>query len=308
MAEAPPPFLSRWATFVAERFPLGSHLAMAGAFFAGNAAAAVELAGAELRPLPAVLGALATLLIFLRLRIFDEIKDCRTDRDAHPERPLARGLISPREAWRVALLLVGAELLLALGCGLPAAAAWGAVFGFSLLMFREFFIGAWLRPKMELYALAHTLVAGWMGLLVVAAVAGRFPWELPVRAWIFLVANWAVFNVFEFARKTWAPEEERAGVESYSSRLRPAGAAALAMGQVLPAVAFAWPLLAGNAGRAAGLWAAALMAAVPAIAALLYVHSPVRACARLYRGAMTLFIVGYYATLAAMVWGWRFVA
>jgi 4-hydroxybenzoate polyprenyltransferase len=305
VSEAPAGFLPRWAAFVAERFPPARHLLMAGAFFAGNAAAAVALTGGWLRPVTAICGGAATLLIFLRLRIFDEIKDCRTDRDVHPERPLARGLIAPAEAWRVALAVAGAELLLALGCGLPALIAWAAVFGFSLLMFREFFIGAWLRPKMELYAAAHTLVAGWMGLFVAAAVSGQLPWELPARLWIFLIANWAVFNVFEFARKTWAPEEERPGVESYSGRLRPAGAALLAVGQVLPAAALAWPLLAGAAGRTPALWTAALMAAIPTAAASIYVLSPGRSGARLYRGAMTLFIVGYYLALAAVIWAGR---
>jgi 4-hydroxybenzoate polyprenyltransferase len=288
-------FARRWATFVVERFPPVRHAVMVAAFFAGNWAVAAAVAGAKPSVARIACGALATLLIFFRLRVFDEIKDHETDRSKHPGRPLARGLITASEAKRAAAAVAAAEFALALTCGPPAAVAWLGVLGFSLLMYREFFAGRWLRPRMELYAVTHTLVAGWLGLFVAAAVTGRHLWELPSGAWWFAVANWAVFNVFEFARKTFGRDEERPGIESYSSRLGPAGAAALTASQALVAAGIAWFVIG----------AAALVgpAAVAVVICGVYSLFPSRTVGRLLRGVMGLWIVLYYAVVASCVFG-----
>jgi 4-hydroxybenzoate polyprenyltransferase len=299
MSEPAPGFAARWWTFVRERFEPIGHVLMAGAFFAGNAGAARLLVGSRVSAGRAICGGLAVLIVFLRLRIFDEIKDHLTDRDAHPERPLARGLISPAEAKAVAAALAVLEAALALCCGLPALTAWFGVLVFSLLMYREFFVGAWLRPKMELYAVTHTLVAGWMGLLAAAAASGIFAWEMPAGLWLMVPANWAVFNVFEFARKTWGADEERPGIESYSGRLRPAGAAALSVGQVLLAAGMIFAALRAAGMPRAALWTALGLSVPTAAASLFYVVAPRRAAARTFRGVMTAFILGSYLTLAA---------
>lgn len=305
MEKVRPAFLARWGAFTAERFPPLSHLTMGTAFFAGNTAAAIVLAGARPRAVATACAVMVTLRIFFRLRVFDEIKDSKTDRSVHPDRPLARGLISPAEAKRVAFLVALVEMILALVCGLPAFVAWMAVFAFSLLMFREFFVGQWLRPKMELYALTHTLVAGWMGLFVAAAISDLPLWRLPRGLWGFALANWAVFNVFEFARKTWAPEEETAGVESYSNRLGRAGAALLTMGQVAVAAAAGYLLLSESALPRAALWSAIAMLVITGAASLLFLCNPRRGTARLFRGTMAFFIIGYYLALVGCILGGR---
>jgi len=299
MSETTPGFAARWWTFVRERFePLG-HVLMAGAFFAGNAGAARLLLGSDLTVRPAVCASLGVLLTFLRLRIFDEIKDHLTDREAHPDRPLARGLISPTEGRGVAAALAVLEAALALCCGLPALVAWAGVLVYSLLMYREFFIADWLRPKMELYAVAHTLVAGWMGIFVATAVSGRHLWELPAGLWGFILVNWAAFNVFEFARKTWGSDEERPGVESYSRRLRPVGAAVLSMSQVVMATGGILIVLWSEDMFRAAIWTAAALAVPTAVGSLVYSLRAGRSTARAFRGVMTLFILGSYLALAA---------
>lgn len=299
-------FLQRWGTFVRERFAPAAHLPMVAAFVAGNVAATVALTGVPLRPMPVLAAGAATLLIFFRLRIFDELKDSDTDRRLHPERPLARGLITPAEAKRVAAATSLAELLLALACGLPALGGWAAVHGYSLLMYREFGVGSWLRPRLELYAVTHTLVAGWLGLFIAAAFSGLPLWRLPAGVWGFALANWAVFNVFEFARKTRGAEEEEPAVASYSARLRPAGAVALAVSMVAVAAATARvPLRAASLGEAAATAVVAALLLVPAAGALPYLCRPRRRQAALYRGVMQLFIVGFYLALAAAIFAGR---
>lgn len=296
-----PVFVRRWAIFVAERFPLPRHLAMVGAFFAGNAAVAGAVTGASIMTPRSAAAAGVVLLVFLRLRIFDEIKDSRTDRDLHPERPLARGLIGVAEARRVAAGIALVEGLLALICGIGAFAAWLAVLGFSLLMYREFFVGEWLRPRMELYAVSHTLVAAGIGLFVAATVAGAMPWRLPVDIGGFALANWMVFNVFEFARKTYGGQEESSAIDSYSRRLGPRGAALMSLAMVVAAIAATRSALLDTpparylAVALSGLALLVLVTSVP------YLLAPGQSAARLFRGSMQLFLVAFYAVVAVLL-------
>jgi 4-hydroxybenzoate polyprenyltransferase len=270
---------------------------MVGAFFAANALLAVRLAQ-HTAPIDHLLCAFAvTLLVFFRLRIFDEIKDASRDRSEHPERPLARGLISLDEAKQATAVSASAELAFALHAGPPAAVAWLFVSGYSLLMYREFFIGSWLRPKMELYATSHTLVAGWIGLFVVIAATSRWPWDLPNAVWVLVGLNWAIFNLFEFARKSWGQDEERSGIPSYSNRWTPAGAAALALSQAFAAAIASAILLRASLHSAMAVGASSVLAAIVLAASIVYVMKPFQQRARIYRSTMTFFILGIYSIL-----------
>jgi 4-hydroxybenzoate polyprenyltransferase len=283
-----------------ERFPPLHHLPMIGAFLAANALAARGLGG----PTPGwgVLAAVALALLsfFFRMRIFDEIKDYATDLRVNPGRPLARGLISLREAKAVAFLLFGFEGALMAVTGLPGFYAWAAAAAYSLLMYREFFIGPWLRPKMEAYAISHTLVAFFLSLLVFFAFFGAPLRHVPISVLSFAVAGWMVFNVFEFARKTFGPGEEREGVDSYTSRLGPWGAG-------VTVSVMAWLAVAGSLPMAFAEWvpwALALLALlVSAASACMGAHYSDGAAARV-RLSGTLFIGGFYWICAAgLFWG-----
>lgn len=221
--------VARWARFVRERYEPVTHVAMGTAFTLGNAGVAL----AQMRNAQTADGAwwprvtlsvVIVVLFFFRLRIFDEIKDYRTDLKANPDRPLARGLISVAEARRAAWLVASLEIVVAALIGWEMAVAWAVAFGYSLAMYREFWIGPWLRPRMELYAVSHTVVASLLGVCVACAALAVPPWRLPWPVWVLAPANWALFNVFEFSRKTFAPAEEAADVDSYSRRWGAAGA------------------------------------------------------------------------------------
>jgi hypothetical protein len=110
--------------------------------------------------------------------------------------------------------------------GQAAFAAWSLVAGYSLLMYREFFIGRWLRPRLATYAVMHTLVACWIATWTFCAATGREFADMPASYAQLVFANWAVFNLFEFGRKTFGVEEERGPDESYSKRFGPVRAAA----------------------------------------------------------------------------------
>lgn len=282
-----PVTVSRWGTLVRERYPLAIHLGMAAAFTVGNVGAA-SLVGGDRPPWPRVLVSTALVAaFFLRLRIFDEIKDYDTDVAAHPDRPLPRGLISVEEARGGAWAIAFAELILSAAMGWAALSAWTVAFLYSLAMYREFGVGTWLRPRMELYAIVHTVVASLLGVTVTASVVGKPFWSLPPTAWILAPFNWALFNVFEFSRKTFAPSEERPRADSYSKRWGPRGAVALTLAWATVAVACLGGAGAGKdpglAGMGAALlgWAAALALAVP------YLARPAPRYARRFRVSMS---------------------
>jgi len=193
----------------------------------------------------------------------------------------------------VAFGVAAVEGVLAAVCGTHAFAVWAAVLAYTLLMYREFFVGRWLRPRMELYAVTHTFVVVGIGAFV--AVAADGPHEIDAFLVATAAANWAVFNVFEFARKTFAPDEERPGVETYSLRWGPRGAIALTMANVIvAAVALLWTARA----TIAPFCAAGVVAYVVAVA-LPYVVSPRPGRAALYRRGVGAFLLGYYVLLAA---------
>jgi 4-hydroxybenzoate polyprenyltransferase len=286
----------RWTVFVRERYEPLTHGLMASAFAIGNAgvAASAVTPRAATDPGRTALSIALVVLFFFRLRIFDEIKDFETDLVAHPHRPLARGLLSLREASRAALIVSVFEAGVAALLGWGTVLTWAAALVYSLAMFKEFGVGSWLRPRMELYAVSHTLVASLLGLTVACAVTDLMPWMLPPAVWLFAPANWALFNVFEFSRKTFAPTEESEEASSYSSRWGPDGAAAITLSWSMVALAMAAgrvPRLVVGADTALGALAfgvAALLIATP------YLMSRRASAARLFRVAMSVWATSLY--------------
>lgn len=293
----------RWGRFLAERFPLGRHLPLIVCFFAANALAARQATG---MPLPGaatlVIGGAAITLVFLHLRVFDEIKDYDTDRSVHPDRPLPRGLLSVAEARTAAFGLMALELALGLMLGTAVFLSLLGTCLYSLFMYREFFCRQWLRPRLATYALSHTVIACWLGLSAFSVATGLHFWQLPSPFLRFLVADWLVFNVFEFGRKTFGRTEEQPGVDSYSRRFGPAGAAAAVAAMaggatLLPFVPAGGLPLAPVAG-----WGLALLLAVTCSAGAWYALSPEACRGRLFRGTCTLFILGYNLLVALGLW------
>jgi len=294
--------LVRWAAFVGERFPLPVHLPLVLAFGGGNLV--VALYGSAFQPsvgrMASILG--LTLLFFFRLRLFDELKDHDTDLTEHPERPLPRGLATSTEAKRVAAGSLILEGTIALLLGWPTTAGWALAAIYSLLMYREFFCGQWLRPKMELYAVTHTLVAGGMGWFIACAATYSPPWDLGPAVMAFALVNWSVFNVFEFARKTYGCDESDGRAETYSERLGPLGAVLLSLGWAGLAVFLTWYLF-PSLIPAQWVWPARLvLLGPPLVGSFFYLLRPRQKAARIFRALFSAFLFVFYAVLIAAHW------
>lgn len=293
-------FFSRWFAFSQERFPLFRHIILIIFYFSANALVALRSSG--LSPhlsIKGILPAFIVLCIFLHLRIFDEIKDYKHDLIVHKNRPLARGLIRVSEAKAMAFGLIILELVLSLFINSAAFVAAGCTLIYSLIMYKEFFIGDWLRPKMATYALAHTLVSCWLSLFVYSAVTGQSFWTITPVYSMFVLVSWMIFNVFEFGRKTFGKEEEQELVESYSKRLGPARAASNVVVMAVIAV-----LIALRLGRYFSLGmvyfvSMALLLAIIIISSIHYGYSNSRSSATFFRGACSAFILLYNVIITA---------
>ncbi len=105
-----------------------------------------------------ILGFLTVFLVFLHLRLMDEIKDFEEDKLYFPDRPVQRGLISLKEIKVVLLITIFAEILLNMFLSLKIFISFLFVLFYSFLMFFEFFLKKILRKNILYYSLPHLLI------------------------------------------------------------------------------------------------------------------------------------------------------
>ncbi|MHA3772204.1 UbiA family prenyltransferase [Verrucomicrobiota bacterium sgz303538] len=211
-------FAARWWTYQRERFPIFANGSLIHAFSFCAVSFSHLLRGETGLPrIDAITVAFLTcFLFFLQLRIADEFKDRDEDAQFRPYRPVPRGLVTLRELgwWFVGAAL--AQLILALWLA-PAMVRlllvpWIYLAGMS----REFFVRDWLKARPITYLWSHMLI-----MPLVDFYAAGCDWLsaelLPPRGifW-FLVASFFNGIVLEIGRKLRAPEDEEAGVQTYT--------------------------------------------------------------------------------------------
>ncbi len=156
--------MGAWITFVKERLPLPSYLVLVvGLAVSGNALGSPAAAAESVFPPwgAATIAAAGAFLFFAVLRFMDEYKDYEKDKVAHPLRPLPRGLIAPEQVAVAVKGLAVAMLLFSVAVGLanrPAGISYLLVTGYLWLMYREFYVGAWLANRPLLYAASHQVI------------------------------------------------------------------------------------------------------------------------------------------------------
>ncbi len=225
--------------------------------------ASVETNGPMVLSVRDIAGFVAVWCFFLMLRVFDEHKDFEADAIAHPQRVLQRGLITLRDLRLVGAVAIALQLGVSvwLDAGIGVVTLWWlAAVVWSVLMAREFFVRAWLRTHLVIYALTHIVVMAILAMWIASmgaprAVSAPAPWAF---AMLSLFAGLA----FEVARKIRAPEQEHPMADSYTQALGIAPAAGMLLGVVLGAAAAAmWlvVMISGGVGRVA---AATLVVAV----------------------------------------------
>jgi hypothetical protein len=290
--------LARLWTYQAERFPLVKNGLLIAVFASSGVTLSAVLARRTL-PDPAayVCAALVAFGLFFQLRVADEVKDADEDRRFRPERPVPRGLVSLRVLVRLAL---GIALLQALAAGMYAPRLLGlllVVWAWMGLMAVEFFVPAWLRARPLAYLVSHMVVMPLIDLWITGVEwlprAGVPPFGL-LPALLLSFANGCVL---EIGRKTWAPESERPGVETYSSLWGSGTAARRWLGSLTAAGILVW-LTGASAGASWPMAAIAIIAfALASSAARSFIARPTVAAQHRLDTSAGLWVLTSYATL-----------
>ncbi len=219
------PQFRRWWIYQRERFPILAHGPLIAAFSFSAVSYSALLRAQQILLAPttlsvpperAIVAFASAFLFFLQLRIADEWKDFEEDARHRPYRPVPRGLVTLRE---LAILGVAAALMqLALALWLQPALALllAGVWLYLGLMSREFFIRRWLKLHPLTYLWTHMLIIPLIDGYATACdwlAAGHAP---PRGLEWFLLVSFCNGTVLEIGRKIRAPQDEEAGVETYS--------------------------------------------------------------------------------------------
>lgn len=164
-----------------------------------------------------ILGIVAVISFFFRLRVFDEIKDYKIDMLNHPNRVLQSGRVKLKQLMFVSFVLFIPEIAWTIFNGKTAIICWLILLLYSLLMRYEFFVSNYLRKQLLLYAATHMLI---MPLIILWIWAAFSPDNLLVKPY-FLLASLSFLSgfCFEIARKTHAANAEIPTVDSYSQTI-----------------------------------------------------------------------------------------
>ncbi|MFC0010982.1 UbiA family prenyltransferase [Devosia nitrariae] len=206
--------------YQAERFPLGRTALLLAAFSASSISVSAHLAE---RPLPhlSIFAAawLVAVIFFFQLRACDEYKDLEDDRAYRPERPIPSGLVSLRLILSIAALAVVPAIALTLTITPALLVPLALVWVWLGLMTAEFFMPAWLKARPFVYLVSHMAIMALIDLYLTGAEWVPHSLLPPAGMWAFLALSLINGCVLEIGRKTWAPESERPGVETYSALL-----------------------------------------------------------------------------------------
>lgn len=212
------------AAYFKERFPPLNMMLFAILFFTVYSVARYFTPQDDVPVYNLVLGVVATISFFYRLRVFDEIKDFRIDVINHPGRVLQSGRVTIRQLAAIALLLLPVEVIWSAVGGMQTLLCWGLAVAFSLLMRYEFFISRLLNRYLLLYSFTHMLIMPFIISWIWSAYGGAFTDSLPLLLLCLLSVTGGYS--FELARKIHAPAAERKGVDSYSRSIGFAGSIA----------------------------------------------------------------------------------
>lgn len=203
--------------YQSERFPLKQTVPLLAVFSAASITLSATLAD---RPLPGI-GAYLTgfalvFIVFFQMRACDEVKDRKDDMQFRPHRPIPRGLISLRTVVVIGLLLIPLAIGLALLWGHKLIWLLLLVWFWLCAMTVEFGVPVWLKGRPVIYLLSHMAIMPLIDLLLTGIE--WLPTGAPHPAlWLFIALSFTNGCVLELGRKLWAPENEIAGVDTYSS-------------------------------------------------------------------------------------------
>lgn len=297
-------FAARLWEYQAERFPVFKHGALIAAFGASAVCLSALLRGAAPGLLAIVVAVLVLFGFFFQLRVADEHKDHEDDTKYRPERPVPRGLVTLKELRVVAFVVAAAQIGLTVLLDWTLIALLLAVWGWLAIMTKEFFVPKWLKARPLIYMISHMAIMPLIDLYATACdwwPAGYALHEgFGLTLGAFLLLSLVNGSVIEIARKCWAPEQEREGVETYSKLWTPGRAGVAVMSVVLAGLALAAFI---NVRSGAGVWflaALLLVGAWTAWCAIDYAGTPTPKTAKALETGSGVFVLCNYLLLGVL--------
>ncbi len=290
--------------YQAERFPIFKHGVLIAAFGASAVCLSALLREGAPDPLAILVAVLVLFGFFFQLRVADEHKDNADDTKFRPERPVPRGLVTLGE------LRVAAAVAAVLQVGLTLLIDWkllgilALVWAWMAVMTKEFFAPAWLKKRPIVYMVSHMMVMPLIDLYATAVdwlpagFNGHEGFALTLAGFLLLsLVNGAVI---EIARKSWGPEQEREGVETYSRLWGPSIAGAAVLSVVLAGLAVAAFV---NVRSGADIWFLVGLLAVAGYAAWMaieYAGEPKLRTAKNMETAAGVYVAANYLLLGVL--------
>ena len=230
--------LQKWLIFTKERFDPFSHLIMIFVFISAHLLVVNPEYNIKATSLHDIMLFLGVTLFYFKLRLYDEVKDYELDIIINKHRPLPRGLLNHQDMFKGMAFCIFLELIIFSIMGIQSLISISLVIAYSLIMYKEFFIKEIIRPHLTTYALMHTIVTSLLSFAIFSFATQESFFSLITNKTLllFAIANWMLFNIFEFGRKTYSPEEERENVDTYSSLFGATGASLLVLSQSIVAV------------------------------------------------------------------------
>ena len=170
---------------------------------------------------------LGLVLFFFHLRVFDEFKDYDHDLKNYPERPVPSGLIKLDELRFVGIIAIFAEILISMFSGVNTVIIYFICLGYSMLMYKEFFIRQWLRSKFTLYIILHEVLVFPLMFFLFSFQVKSFSLLLsPTLIFLSVYLGLGLF-LMEVARKIRPHELEVSSKDTYTANYGIIGATVL---------------------------------------------------------------------------------
>ncbi len=295
--------------YQAERFPVFKHGALIAAFGASAVClSAILRGGAAGWPAPnplSIFVAIAVLFgFFFQLRVADEHKDNEEDTKFRPERPVPRGLVTLAELRAVAIGVAVSQVALTVWLDWRLLGPLLLVWVWMAVMTKEFFVPVWLKKHPLVYMISHMAIMPLIDLYATACDwlphgdGGHQGFGLTLGA--FLLLSLVNGSVIEIARKCWAPDQEREGVETYSKLWGPGRSGIAVLCVVLAGFALA-AFITARSGT--GIWmlgGLALVSAWCAWCAIDYAGTPTTKTSKALETGSGVFVLTNYLLLGVL--------
>ena len=286
-----------WWQFTKERFEPISHLTMILVFIIAHILVARASMNLVATPMNFIILLIGVIAFYFKLRLYDEVKDYDLDVVINKTRPLPRGLLNHKDMYRGMIVCISIEAVCFALMGRESFVSITIAILYSLLMYKEFFIAEKIRPYLTTYALVHTIVTTLLSFAIFSFLTRLTILEvIQTPSFLsFAMANWLLFNIFEFGRKTFASSEERQSVDTYSSLFGRTGAVTLVASQAI--ITFYLATTLPGTYITTLFWGLGSLLFTLVILSMHYVFADSTKTAKRYRLFSSVYIVIYYLIL-----------